>query len=95
MTLSVTLTVSNYERSGAQGSEGGPLENGALPHCAYRSPGISKAHGPGWAGYDRRNTYYTGSEIRTFSDPVPFCLSEEHSHGDSCTCRFHSCYECS
>ena len=37
----------------------GHKKNGALPHRAYRSPGISKAHGPGWAGYDRRDTYFT------------------------------------
>jgi hypothetical protein len=86
MTLSVHLTVSNYERSGAQGNEGGAIDNGALPHRAYRSPGISFAHGSGWAGYDRRNTYYTGSGIRTFSDPVPLRLGEEHGHGDCCTC---------
>lgn len=30
MTLSVHLTVSNYERSGAQGNEGGPLDNGGF-----------------------------------------------------------------
>ena len=62
MTLSVHLTVSNYERSGAQGNEGGAIDNGALPHRAYRSPGISFAHGSGWAGHDRRDTnfYFQG-----------------------------------
>lgn len=56
MTLSVHLTVSNYERSGAQGCEGGSSDDRGLAPSRLSSPGISKAHGPGWAGYDRRDT---------------------------------------
>lgn len=42
-----------------RGTRVGHKITGALPHCAYRSPGISKAHGLGWAGYDRRDTYFS------------------------------------
>ena len=55
-------SVELLRRSGAQGNEGGAIDNGALPHRAYRSPGISFAHGSGWAGHDWRDTnfYFQG-----------------------------------
>ena len=58
-----------------RGVRAGHKKTGALPHRAYRSPGISKAHGPGWAGYDRRDTYFQSPEPGLFQTLYRFVLA--------------------
>ena len=69
------------------------IKKRASAHRAYRSPGISIAHGPGWAEHDRRDTYFIKQARMSLADAVSLRLCQEHGHGDCCTRCSHSIYE--
>ena len=100
MTLSVHLTVSNYERSGAQGCEGGPIEKrGFAPsRLSFTGHKLCARLRVGGARQARYQFLFSGGcRGETLFPPmaVTLCLGEEHGHGDCSTSCLHSCYECS